>query len=338
LWSKIPLEFQRESYNFLMRPNPLSLRDLVTEWNRCHGAFYQLRESDLLWHAQEQNWLSYSLKAISGVPVLFAQATDEGVAAGVSGKSVWISLHGEIASGRETAFARAVDVLAPSLGKTRLYFGGEEFHLVSGIPDPENSRLLPELMTLGFNAADAADYAGSLSSSPVTAYIREAGAMAQAASLRLESAEDANTLDRLQDFLLQEFPGRWERELRFWRSRSDTTRAFWNVLVHTDGSIKGFSRLAIRGQGDGGWIPGALRFPLVPGVGSEFTDSCLGPIGIAKAERGKGTGRVLLGLSLELLFEKAAQQVCIDWTNAYNYYKPLAFPAVRNYMAAWKDY
>lgn len=321
-----------------MRPNPLSLRDLVTEWNRCHGAFYQLRESDLLWHMQEQDWLSYSLVAISGVPVLFAQATSAGLAAGISGKSVWISLHGEIASGREKEFAHAIDALAPSLGKTRLYFGGEEFHLVSGIPDPESSQLLPELMTLGFKVADASDYAGSLLLPSVAAYIREAKALAQSASLRLELVEDADSLDRLQNFLLQEFPGRWEREFRFWRSRSDTKRAFWNVLVHADGSIRGFSRLASRRHEGGGWIPGALRFPLVAEAGCEFTDSCLGPIGIAKIERGKGTGRVLLGLSLELLIEKRAELVCIDWTNAYNYYKPLALPAVRHFMSAWKDY
>jgi hypothetical protein len=85
-------------------------------------------------------------------------------------------------------------------------------------------------------------------------------------------------------------------------------------------------------------MPGALRFPLVAGGVDQSTDACLGPIGIAAAGRGSGAGKILLGLSLQLLLAKNAERVCIDWTNAYNYYKPLNLPAVRKYWSAVKDF
>jgi hypothetical protein len=85
-------------------------------------------------------------------------------------------------------------------------------------------------------------------------------------------------------------------------------------------------------------VPGALRFPLASGSVDSALDASLGPIGISASERGKGAGKVLLGLSLQLLLDKNAERLCIDWTNAYNYYKPLGLQVVRRYRSALKDY
>ncbi|MBW7416523.1 hypothetical protein J9A19_25120, partial [Escherichia coli] len=76
---------------------------------------------------------------------------------------------------------------------------------------------------------------------------------------------------------------------------------------------------------------GAMRLPLAAGAARADTDSCLGPIGISKDERGRGAGKILLGLSLHELSLQSAEPTCIDWTNAYNYYTPLGFEIVRRF-------
>ena len=53
--------------------------ELLQSWNTCHGAFYQVKDSDLQWNMSEQALVSYSLADVSGVPVLLAEATPEGI-------------------------------------------------------------------------------------------------------------------------------------------------------------------------------------------------------------------------------------------------------------------
>ena len=146
----------------------------------------------------------------------------------------------------------------------------------------------------------------------------------------------AEAQEDLSAFLRENFAGRWEREFRFWAARADAGAAFWNLLRDGSGQVLGFSRLGVRGGVRGEWLPGALRLPLAE-EGLKSTDACLGPIGLAAAARGRGAGKVLLGLSLQLLLGRGAERVCIDWTNAYNYYKPLGLPVVRSFRSVWHD-
>jgi hypothetical protein len=321
-----------------MSDSSLWVRNLVSDWNHCHGAFYRLREGDLHWHLREQDWLSYFPLEIAGVPALCAEASEKGASQGISRKTLWLSCQGRIPPGREQAFADSLDRLAPSRGKSRLCLGGEEFHLIPGIPlPPDDGGLNAVAEGLGFTFADAVDYTGSLRSKDLLAYVSEA--KAAAGELRLETVAGEAGLDELGAYLKREFAGRWEREFRFWREHGGTKRAFWNVLRRGKEPC-GFSRLAVRGSAEGGWLPGALRFPLSEGNGSvDFaSDAALGPIGVSSSERGRGAGKVLLGLSLQLLLDKNAERLCIDWTNAYNYYKPLGLQLVRKYRSALKDY
>jgi hypothetical protein len=268
---------------------------------------------------------------------LWAEATEKGMGEGVSAKTLWLSGQGAVSAEKADLFAQELDSLVRARGKTRLCLGGEEFHLIPGIPDPpEDGGLARVGQSLGCSFAEAADYAGSLCTGEVRAYVEIAEASAREQGLRLETAVADQELDELGLYLKTEFPGRWEREFRFWRGREDTRHAFWNIL-RREGKICGFARLGLRGSAED-WCPGALRFPLDEGGKEKNTDACLGPIGISSTERGKGAGKVLLGLSLQLLLHKNAERLCIDWTNAYNYYKPLGLQVVRRYRSAWKDY
>jgi hypothetical protein len=315
---------------------------LLSEWNRCHGAFYQIDANDLGWNLQEQDWLSYRLERIAGVRVLLASASDSGAGAGISPNTLWLSLYGEIPSGRESELVEKLVERARSEGRTRVTIGGEEFHFVSGVPvDEQRGQQFAEALTHGgFSSAEEADFVGQLGAPSMAAYISEARAKASQTGCELREVSNSQDERRLAEFLVKEFPGRWEREFRYWRDHSGTGRAFWNLLSSGDGQTLGFSRLALRGRIHdltSGWNPGALKLPLREQVKKSYADSCLGPIGISASERGRGTGKILLGLSLHKLQKSDAEDLCIDWTNAYNYYTPLGVRISRKFHSMWKD-
>jgi hypothetical protein len=316
---------------------------LVTSWNQCHGAPYRVVEADLRWNLGRQDWLDYQTVTIAGVPALVAEASAKGAEAGISGKTLWLSLYGEIPAGEEAAFCAAFVHLTRERGKTRAQVGGEEFHFVAGVPIDEaaGARAAAAFREGGFQAYEAADFSGQLHDPKITAYVAEAEAAAKKLGCKFRTAESAEEKDQVGRFLLREFPGRWEREFRFWRDHADTSRGFWNILAGGDDKMIGFSRLAVRGRLDPldeGWTPGALRLPLFPAnTGRRHLDSCLGPIGISASERGRGAGKILLGLSLKHLLLNKADTLCIDWTNAYNYYIPLGVSFVRKFQSIWKE-
>lgn len=317
--------------------------ELLSQWNRCHGAFYQIRESDLRWNLSEQEYLTYQVRLCDGVPILCAVATKIGVAHGIPSHTFWLSLYGEIAEKSETSFVTALLRLAEEAGKTRIAIGADEFHFMPGLPEENEAelRLKQALLAEGFQGVEAVDFVGSLQTEPVLKLAKESEEKARAESWVFRQAESESDLEALDHFLMKEFPGRWRREFLFWRGREDAARASW-ALLWSGEEILGFARYGIRSRisnPDFGWTPGALRFALSPNEKTPWadTDSCLGPIGMAASQRGKGTGRVLLGLTLSTLQRNNAKRLCIDWTNAYNYYMPLGFEVARNYWNSWKS-
>lgn len=325
-----------------MHNPPEMTEEVVPSWNRCHGAFYQLSECDLLWNQREQRLLRYWKSAVDEVPVLWAEAAPEGVELGIQPKGIWLSLFGSVSEGKEAAFASSVEKYARDLGKGRVAIASDEFHFLPGIPvdEPAGERLALAFKDRGFSTADCADFVGAPENPLSKEYILAAAKDAQGRGWSLRLVESAKDKEELSAFLEKEFSGRWSREWKVWGRRSDTGRAFWNLLRDEEERVLGFSRLALRGRVQPvsfGWTPGALRLPLSPNLDRFDTDSCLGPIGIAAAERGRGAGKILLGLSLQELSLQGAKQTCIDWTNAYNYYTPLGFHVVRRYLSAWKE-
>ena len=85
--------------------------EVLRSWNRCHGAFYQATESDLQWNLSEQKMIRYRADLIEGTPVILAEAAPDGVAEGILPQSLWVSLFGELAEGRESEFASAATLL-----------------------------------------------------------------------------------------------------------------------------------------------------------------------------------------------------------------------------------
>ncbi len=323
-----------EGYNFSMEIKGEDIRQVFADWNNCHGAHYRLREEEFEWHRARQNWLSYKITKIAGVPAIWCVADSAGLQAGVSAKTLWVSVWGNTQS-RSDSFVDEALALAKAQGKTRIYFGADEFHFLPGVPR-EDEEFLQTLTNRGFQFSEAADFSGSMLNPELTAYVENGRREAEGKGWALQELSPMLYSD-FSKYLQKEFPGRWAREFQFWLQQQETP-AFWNELRNSKGDLLGFSRLAIRGRLKLSWLPGALRLPHYPVGTIEHTDACLGPIGISASERGKGAGKFLLALSLQKLLMRGAVRVSIDWTNAYNYYKPLGLQMVRNYNSAWRDF
>lgn len=328
------MENLSEGYNFSMEIRDEDVRRVFAEWNNCHSAYYQLRCEEFGWHRARQNWLSYQFVNLAGVPALWCVADGAGLAAGISAKTLWVSVWGN-PSGKVEAFVDEAIALAKSHGKTRIHFGSDEFHFLPGVPR-EDEELSLVLKSKGFQLSEAADFSGQLQNSDLKVYVERGLTEAERAGWKLLDLEPERYSD-FSNYLQTEFPGRWAREFQFWLLQKNSP-AFWNELRNSQGALMGFSRLAMRGSRELGWMPGALRLPHHPLGPLVHTDSCLGPIGISASERGKGAGKFLLALSLQKLLMRGAVRVSIDWTNAYNYYKPLGLQMVRNYNSAWRDF
>jgi hypothetical protein len=327
-----------------------TLFELLAQWNRAYGPSVQIRHSDIEWNLVSQDLVTYRVSRLVDVPIVYGCVSDAGRKRGLPENSLWISLWGEIGSGREQTFLTAALDLARFEKKSRLVLGGDEFHFVPGIPlmTPQGVRLADAARAASFEGADASDFVGTAHGKFVDTYIREATESEGLRDFQLLPAETEERLDELDGFLTREFPGRWTREFRFWRMRPDTGRAFWMTLMHSrqdqsPNAIVGFARMAVRGRFlpiDAGWSPGSLRLPLVMSADEipewRGCDACLGPIGVANSSRGQGAGKALLGRVLKTLQINHAERVCIDWTNAFRYYEPLHFEKTRNFLTAWK--
>lgn len=314
-------------------------RSLLANWNK--NPLFGIQAQDLAWNRHGQDLVQYQRVRLGGVQALIAAATTQGTRAGIAANSLWLCLWEPIENGQEANFVADFCRLGSALGKSCLSIGGDEFHFVPGLPlDQANSAALQlAFQAAGFVGSEEVDFIGDPRSQAVAKYIAEAKASAAMQNLQLVEAKLAS-LTALESFLAKEFPGRWLRELQFWRAQSENPKiATWHLLQDKQNSqILGFARTAMRGPANSTnrWTPGALRLAL--GESESPTDSCLGPIGLAKAARGHGTGRILLGLTLASLLEQGAALTCIDWTDALGFYKPLEFSIKRRYWCGRKQF
>lgn len=318
-------------------------RLVVHEWNRVQGPYLQVRDSDVIWNLTRQSLVHYRFARLAETPILYGVTSTEGVSAGLSANSLWLSLWGGIPVGKEDDFINELLDLARREGKSRCSIGADEFHFTPGLPleSENNERLLTSLKKNDFKIVEAFDLVGELESEAVSNYIDEALTKAQKEGWRLIPAFNDAEKVSLHKYLATEFPGRWTREFEFYLKCEETKRAIWSSLLNDANQIVGFARIAIRNRFlpiEEGWTPGALRLPLHSDRESACltNDGCLGPIGVSASQRGKGTGRLLLGLVLNSLRTSGAKRTCIDWTDAMKYYQPLQFRVVRRYGTAWR--
>lgn len=307
------------------------------EWNAWVPPEFFVEEQFLEWNILRQSWLDYFVEEVHQVPCVFAVASQKGLQRGINEKSLWLSLYGEIQSPKD--FLSSLLEFAKNKRKSRIQFGGEDFHFVSGIPRIEKCEgLLNSLSDFSFKTADVVDYSGEVFSPSIETFVKKHTKRAKENSLYFKKVESEEEFKKMELYLSEEFPGRWTREFIYYSElRQKAANLAWFFFYDEQKNILGFSRLGkARDLTDKQiWFPGALRLPYVNGQEKKMPDSCLGPIGITKSFRGKGLGNILLALTLENLMRVNAELLCIDWTDAYNYYKPLGLEEVRRIRNAF---
>jgi len=197
-------------------------------------------------------------------------------------------------------------------GVAKLQFGADTAHLFPGCPNDVPS--LCDFLTIGgfSKSGEAHDLERDLAD-----YVNSAPAPSQD-SYRACTEED---LPALESFLLREFPGRWHYDTMYKVAEEGPSTVF--CLFEGD-RCEGFALI----QQDGCKKPigGAVwRVSLGANWGS------LGPIGVAKGIRGRGSGNSLLGKALEHLRDHGARQTIIDWTGLVEFYGGHGFKVTRTY-------
>ncbi len=284
------------------------------------------------WNLTQQRLIQYQTKSFDGTSVLLAKSTKEGLTLGIPENQMHVSLWGPTKNPAQ--LIKSIEAFARENQMQKLLWGADEFHFLPGVPS-EQTELISVLQKNNYVTMEVADLAGNCGQYEVQELINSISI----GDYDFELIDNQIEKIKMIDFLKTEFPGRWLREFLIWDQRLDTKRALWFGLKK-DRKFVGFARIGVRKNflpTDQGWTMGALRFP--PGAENVFSDSdgCLGPIGVAESERGKGSGKVLLGLALQELRSRNTKQICIDWTNAFKYYERLNFKRVRNYQGAWKQ-
>lgn len=308
---------------------------ILESWNSCRSSSYTIQKEHFLWNLKYQSLIDYSVIEFESRPLLIAVASNEGVAFGLSPETLWLSLWGPVPNAKCKSFVEFLGAQSRRLRKNRIQIGGEEFHFLPGAPDedPSDQLLIQGFLDQKFHKSHVVDLTGLASHPLIDRYIIDSTAQAKLQGLQLNQEHT-----ELDQFLSKEFPGRWHREFLYWLKNPTQSKSKWLTLLDSQQTAVGFARISKRSFADqnSDWTPGALKLPLRPGSPPVPSDGTLGPIGIANSHRGKGSGKVLLGLTLQALRQNQVERICIDWTNAFKYYEPLGFERIRSYQSIWR--
>ncbi|MGV3618929.1 MAG: GNAT family N-acetyltransferase [Fimbriimonas sp.] len=199
-------------------------------------------------------------------------------------------------------------------GTNRLVFGADANHFFPGCPTDCPS-IQGFLMVEGFEATgEVADLERDLSN-----YENPYPGSEGDEFRRLASHDMAS----LEAFLNHEFPGRWQYDTMHQVGIQGPETVFGLLR---NGKVEGFALLQDSSQRQP--VGGAVwRNDLGAGWGS------LGPIGVSKSLRGKGSGGALLGHALADLRDRGVRQCIIDWTTLLEFYGKHGFEPTRRYRS-----
>jgi GNAT superfamily N-acetyltransferase len=159
---------------------------------------------------------------------------------------------------------------------------------------------------LGSPVCDLASYAIASFTHPPQA--QECFRRSPTVAYRPATAAD---VESLRSFLATDFPGRWAWEIEEHLAKGGRLEDI--MVAVEEGQVLGFARIH---------CPESTRFgpaiywaPLFPG-----RHGGLGPIGVAKSQRGRGIGLGLLSASIAELRDRGVESSVIDWTGLVRLY------------------
>ncbi len=207
-----------------------------------------------------------------------------------------------------------VKSLLTNRGYTRLQFGQDSRHFFPGCPTDFpalTSFLTVEGFTKGGEAVDLESQMGSYKCHCP---------MPEGDEFRVMNAKD---IPALTEFFDREFPGRWKYDTLKKVEIEGPSCVFG--LFHGS-RVDGFA--LIQNADNKAPIGGAVWHV---DLGENW--GALGPIGIARDMRGKGSGNALLGAALEEQRDRGVDRCIIDWTGLADFYGKHGFEITRRYHA-----
>lgn len=214
--------------------------------------------------------------------------------------------------------ANLIDI-AKLLGGDSITIGSGDRHIFPGIPLPQCR--LPWSQITEARGPSVVDLVGDLES-------MKSFEIPLAADFRLSPIDNEKIKTEILNFVATEFPGRWHREIV-----EDFEKGFQvhYFAYYEKNQILGYVRLY-------GW----RNDYLAPGVyfnsENNSKNAGLGPIGVARAARGRGLGKILLTLSWALLRSKGCQKVRVDWTTEREFYQGRGLRIVQEYQPSNWNY
>ncbi len=190
---------------------------------------------------------------------------------------------------------------------------GQDYHnLFSGIPAPDKKKI-SFFEKLGFiiNTENHYDLACDLTGNVA---IDKFDTTPFEKQYFAEALKDSDKQE-LYHFLQEEFPGRWMVSISEYLENGGNPKEVVVLKDKSDQKIKGFCKVHVKEDKSGG----------------------LGPIGIAKSERGKRVGEYILQQSLLHLRKIGGVNICIDWTILKDFYGKFDFIPIRIYRGAYKE-
>lgn len=215
------------------------------------------------------------------------------------------------------------EALFSSKGVRRISLGAELGHFFPGVP-VESSELANFVLKHGFTGGAAVCDLTCKRRNFLTPTEEVRPEVAREIEIFLAAEQD---YPEAQEFYLKYFPGRWEYEFR--QAWADGVLDGL-VLLKVKGVVKGFAKIY---DAQSKYIGPNIYWGelLARPYGG------LGPIGVARDERGKGLGMELLYRSLLLLWERDVQEICIDFTNLVDFYGKLGFKPWKEYLRYVKE-
>jgi predicted N-acetyltransferase YhbS len=184
-------------------------------------------------------------------------------------------------------------------GMEAVVFGGDPRHIYSGVPEEE---------TWLAEALSRREYERGGNVYDLYAPIEQIPGGAAGPGAGPAGPED---VPALLAFLEREFQGRWLADTRH-RLAVEADPSFC-IIVREGAEVVAFAHASHLGRR---FLQPALNFHL--GMGKN--PGGVGPVGVARAHRGRGLGRLVMRAAIEALRSAGVDGISVDWTGLLDFY------------------
>ena len=312
------------------------LPEVLDVWNAALGDRFPLSRELFMQNAMsdphvdpEGCWVAHRPAPAGVVGICLAKIAREPLAAdGALPDRGWISLLAVHPASQRRGVGRALlrqaEGYLRARGRRRAVLGGDPDHFLPGIP--LSAGALAFFASCGYRlAGDAYDLRRSLAGYETPAAVAAATAAHPDVVIRPLGTGEA---PRLLAFLDEAFPGRWRYTVGRFLDSGGSIGDIMGVVER--GGVAGFAHLFHPASR---WIGPSIAWA----ARTTGRAGGLGPMGLARALRGRGLGLALLDRAVRRLADLGIEEVVVDWTDLLAFYGRLGFSPWRQYRHGEKS-